>query len=249
MKSQTNQKPTIIRKVNQKIGKAIQKYSLIEEGDRLLVGFSGGKDSMVLLETLAGRLKRQKVNYELAAIHISLKSQPYSIDLDYLAGFAESLQVPFIHQVIDVDLFEENCNNPCFACSWNRRKALFETAQKMGYSKLVLGHHMDDAIETLLMNMVFQAGISSMPPSLSMFNGKLNIIRPLLLLTEAEIKEFAIFRNFRREIKTCTYEKESKRKDIKNLINQLAELTPKARSNIYASMTNIQAEYLPKEKY
>lgn len=239
----------IIRKVNQKVGKAIQKYHLIEEGDRILVGLSGGKDSMVLLETLAGRLKFHPVKYELAAIHVSLKSQPYSVDLEYLKSFAQSLEVRFIHKIIDVDLFDRENNNPCFICSWNRRKALFEAAQESGFNKLSLGHHLDDAIETLLMNMAFQASISSMPPLLKMFEGKLSVIRPLMLLTENEIKEFAAIRRFKSEIKLCRFEKESKRKDIKNLIFQLVELYPNARTNIYASMTNILEEYLPEEKY
>lgn len=240
---------SIIRKVNQKVGKAIQKYHLIDEGDRILVGLSGGKDSMVLLETLAGRLKFHPLKYELAAIHVSLKSQPYSVDLEYLKSFAQNLEVPFIHKVIDVDLFDQKNNNPCFVCSWNRRKALFETARESGFNKLSLGHHLDDAIETLLMNMAFQASIGSMPPLLKMFEGKLSVIRPLILLSENEIKEFAAIRRFKSEIKLCHFEKESKRKDIKNLISQLVELYPNARTNIYASMTNILEEYLPEEKY
>jgi len=249
MASHQSKENLIIRKVNQKVGKAIQKYHLIDEGDRILVGLSGGKDSMVLIETLAGRLKFHPVKYELAAIHVSLKSQPYSVDLEYLKSFAQRLAVPFIHKIIDVDLFGQENNNPCFVCSWNRRKALFEAAQESGFNKQSLGHHLDDAIETLLMNMAFQSSISSMPPLLNMFGGKLSVIRPLMLLTENEIMEFAAIRNFKREIKLCTFEKESKRKDIKNVISQLAELHPNARTNIYASMTNILGEYLPGEKY
>lgn len=249
MVSHKSKESLIIRKVNQKVGKAIQKYHLIDEGDRILVGLSGGKDSMVLLETLAGRLKFHSLKYELAAIHVSLKSQPYSVDLEYLKSFAQSLAVPFIHKVIDVDLFGQENNNPCFVCSWNRRKALFEAAQESGFNKLSLGHHLDDAIETLLMNMAFQSSISSMPPQLKMFEGKLTVIRPLMLLTENEILEFAEIRSFKPEIKLCTFEKESKRKDVKNIINQIAKLYPNARTNIYASMTNILEEYLPAEKY
>ena len=249
MSKPNHQESVVIKKVNQKVGKAIQKYGLIEAGDRILVGLSGGKDSMVLLETLAGRLKFNPVKYELAAIHISLKAQPYTIDIDYMASFAEKLRVPFIHRIIDVDLFNEGNNNPCFVCSWNRRKALFEAVRQLGYNKLALGHHMDDAIETLLMNMAFQSSISAMPPQLPMFGGELKIIRPLILLPEDEVKQFAAIRNFKKEIKLCTFEKDSKRKDIKKLIAQLAELNPQIRSNIFASMTNIQSEYLPAEKY
>lgn len=240
---------SVIRRVNQKVGRAIQKYHLIDEGDRILVGLSGGKDSMVLLETLAGRLKYHPLKFQLAAIHIGLESQPYSVDLDYLRSFSESLQVPFLHKMVSLDLSDNAYHNPCFKCSWNRRKALFKEAQESGFTKLALGHHMDDAIETLLMNMTLQSSISSMPPALPMFEEKLIIIRPLSLLTEAEVKEFASLKDYKREIKTCLYEKDSKRSEIKTLIKQLGQLIPNVRSNIYASMTNIQSEYLPNEKY
>lgn len=238
-----------MRKVYQKVGKAIQKYHLIDDGDRILVGLSGGKDSMVLLETLAGRRKYHPVKFDLAAIHISLQSQPYSIDLEYLKSFAEDLQIPFIHKVIAINVDGLLENNPCFICSWNRRKILFQAAIESGFQKLALGHHMDDAIQTLLMNMIFQSSISAMPPSLPLFDNKLTIIRPLSLLTEDEVRAFAVSKNYKRKIKTCIYEKDTRRKEIKQLINRLAELQPNVRSNIYASMTNIQRMYLPGEKY
>lgn len=176
MGSKKSLEATITRRVNQKVGRAIQKYHLIEEGDRILVGLSGGKDSMVLLETLAGRNKYHLLKFHLAAIHIGLESQAYTVDLEYLSSFAESLQIPFIHKLINVDLSDDDHSNPCFICSWNRRKALFQAARDMGYNKLALGHHMDDAVETLLMNMTLQASISSMPPALPMFDNKLIII-------------------------------------------------------------------------
>lgn len=248
MKAKDSNEIAAVRNVNRKVGKCIQQYDLIADGDRILVGLSGGKDSLVLLETLAGRRKYHPMKYDLTAIHISLKSQPYQIDLEYLSSFCTRLNVPFVHRILDVNLFETENNNPCFLCSWNRRKALFEAAQELGYNKLAMGHHMDDAIETLLMNMAFQSSISSMPASLSMFDGKLQIIRPLLLLSEAEVKTFAQTKGFRNELKTCLFEKDSKRANIKDVINRLAELNPLIRSNIFASMSNIQREYLPKGK-
>lgn len=246
---QKSEETTIFRKVNQKVGKAIQQYGLICEGDRIMVGLSGGKDSMVLLETLSGRLKYHSLKYELAAIHISLNTNTYTVDLPYLTAFTQKLQVPFIHKVIDVDFENSNENNSCFVCSWNRRKALFEIAQELGYNKLALGHHMDDAVETLLMNMIFQSNIGSMPPILSMFGGKMSIIRPLLLLTEREIRNFAMLKAYRKEIKTCIFEKDSKRGEIKKLVEILSAMEPNVRSNIFASMTNIKEEYLPLAKY
>lgn len=249
MGSHPSSEPSSIRKVYQKVGKAIQKYHLIEEGDRILVGLSGGKDSMVLLETLAGRQKYHPLKFELAAIHISLASQPYTVDLDYLQSFTQKLHVPFIHKVIELEMDTGEDKNPCFICSWNRRKVLFQTALESGYQKLALGHHMDDAIQTLLMNMAFQSSISSMPPTLSLFDNQLMLIRPLSLLTEEEVKAFAEIKNYQKEIKACIYEKDSKRREIKQLIAHLSGINPQVRTNIYASMTNIQNTYLPKDKY
>lgn len=239
----------ILKKIHQKVGKAIQKYHLIDEGDHILVGLSGGKDSMVLLEALAGRRKYHPVKFELTAIHIGLASQPYTVDLEYLHSFTDKLQVPFIHRVIEVEMDKEKDKNPCFFCSWNRRKVLFQTALESGYQKLALGHHMDDAIQTLLMNMTFQSSISSMPPSLPLFDNKIKLIRPLSLLTEEEVKAFAEVKAYKKEIKSCIYDKDSKRKEIKQLIGQLVKLNPKIRTNLYASMTNIQSDYLPMDKY
>jgi tRNA(Ile)-lysidine synthase TilS/MesJ len=249
MGSNKSTESLILKKTHQKVGRAIQKYQLIEEGDHILVGLSGGKDSMVLLETLAGRRKYHPVKFELTAIHISLASQPYTVDLEYLQSFTEKLQIPLIHRVIEVNMDKGKDSNPCFICSWNRRKMLFQTALESGYQKLALGHHMDDAIQTLLMNMTFQSSISSMPPCLPLFNNKLKLIRPLSLLTEEEVKAFAEIKGYKKEIKSCIYDKDSKRREIKQLIAKLEKLNPNVRTSIYASMTNIQSEYLPMDKY
>jgi tRNA(Ile)-lysidine synthetase-like protein len=239
----------IFSTVNRKVGKAIKKYDLIKEGDRVLVGLSGGKDSMVLLKTLAGRLKYSREKFELAAAHIGLKSGTDAENADRLKAFTEQLKVRYIHKTIDFELPDDDQANPCFECSRNRRKALFDIAQQIGFNQLALGHHMDDAIETLLMNMFFQSSISSMPPKLEMFEGKLNLIRPLILLTENEIKEFAFQSKFEEVAINCGFEKNSQRNEMKKLISQLSIANPKVRTNIYASMTNIQVDYLPKQKY
>lgn len=241
------QEKRIRKRLYQKVGKAIQKYGLIDAGDRILVGLSGGKDSFALLDLLAGRRKYNPVKFELAAIHVSLKSMPYQVDVEYLREFAESRNVPFIHETINLDLSAEDANNPCFVCSWNRRKVLFDLASEQGFQKLALGHHMDDAVETLLMNMAFQGTISSMPPALELFDGKLKIIRPLILCSETEVKEYAQISGFRGEVKRCQFEKKSKRKDIRELLTRLTELNPQARTNIFAAMSHVQPEYLPKE--
>ncbi|HBL77441.1 MAG TPA: tRNA 2-thiocytidine(32) synthetase TtcA [Prolixibacteraceae bacterium] len=172
----------LFRKIHHRVGKAIHEYQLISEGDTIAIGLSGGKDSLSLLDILSGRIKYSGVNFQLAAIHVNITSIPYLVDIGYLKQFCEEREVPFYLIEADLPETENDRRNTCFVCSWNRRKILFREIQKMGFSKLALGHHKDDAVETLLMNMAFQGSISSMPPKLKLFGEKIEIIRPLITL-------------------------------------------------------------------
>ncbi|RLD46517.1 MAG: tRNA 2-thiocytidine(32) synthetase TtcA, partial [Bacteroidetes bacterium] len=130
-------------------------------------------------------------------------------------------------------------------CSWHRRKALFEFAKENGFRKLAFGHHMDDAVETLLINMAYHGNISSMPGKLSMFDGALDSIRPLILLTNKDTAEFARIRNYPELTAKCPYENQTFRKTARGLITELEQLHPKAKWNLFNSMGNIDQEYLP----
>ena len=233
------------RKIHQRAGQAIHEYGLISEGDSIVVGLSGGKDSLSLLDILSGRLRFSKVKFQLAAIHVAIRSIPYIVDNLYLKQFCEERDVPFFLIETDLPSMEIDHRDTCFVCSWNRRKILFDEAQQMGFRKLALGHHKNDAVETLLMNMVFQGSISSMPAKLSLFDEKLEIIRPLITLTNDELAEYACRKGFSEEIKRCPFEQISKRHEIRKMLGMLNETTPKAVDSIFASMGNIAGEYLP----
>ena len=229
------------------VGKAINRYEQISANDRVLVAFSGGKDSLVLLETLADRRKYLPVNYELMACHIKVKSISYEIDHDYVQDFCQRLGVPFYYEEVVADDIIDSKKSTCFLCSWHRRKALFKKCSELNCNRLAFGHHMDDAIETLLMNMVYNGNISSMPPKLSMFEGEFDIIRPLILLSEKEIKKYVKIRKFTEQNKECQFSDKSKRDDMKKTIKDFERHWKRARKNLWRSMYNIYEDFLPKE--
>lgn len=172
----------IMRRLEQRFNKGVVKYRLIEDGDKILIGLSGGKDSLALLELLARRSRILKPKFTVIAVHVGMTNIPYQSDLEYLKGYSEDLGVPFVHYETFFDPSTDTRKSPCFLCSWNRRKALFTVAKEQGCNKIALGHHMDDILETLLMNITFQGAFSTMPPKLVMRKFEMTIIRPMCLV-------------------------------------------------------------------
>ena len=235
----------LLRRINQRFAKGVVKYGLIEDDDRILVGLSGGKDSMALLELLALRSRIHKPRFSLMAVHVGMTNIAYRADLDYLKAYSEGLGVPFIHHETSFDPSTDTRKSPCFLCSWNRRKALLTVAKEHGCNKIALGHHMDDILQTLLMNITFQGAFSSMPPKLVMHKFDMTLIRPLCLVHEADLEELAALRGYRKQVKNCPYETASNRAQMKDVLRRLEELNPEARYSLWGSMTNVQEELLP----
>ena len=235
----------LMRRIGQRFNKGVVKYRLIDDNDKILVGLSGGKDSLALLELLAKRSRILKPKFSVVAVHVSMSNIPYQADLEYLRAYAEGLGVPFIHYETSFDPSTDTRKSPCFLCSWNRRKALFTVAKEQGCNKIALGHHMDDILETLLMNITFQGAFSTMPPRLVMNKFDMTIIRPMCMVHESDLEELALVRGFRKQIKNCPYETQSNRTDMKGVLKQLEALNPEARYSLWGSMTNVQEELLP----
>lgn len=236
-----------LEKFNRFFRKCVNDYGLIPRGATVIVGLSGGKDSLVLLEQIADPKYRKQKNIKVIAAHVLMSNIPYKVNLDYLKSLCDNLEVPFVVKETQFNPETDQRKSPCFLCSWNRRKALFDVAKNHNSNTIALGHHLDDMIETLLMNMAFQGSFSTMPPLLKMEKFDMNIIRPLSLLTEDEIKRYAEIKQFQPIIKLCPYEKESFRSDIKQIVSRLAELNPKARTSLFASMSNVKKDYLPRK--
>ncbi len=236
----------LIRKIIKRTGDAINLHQMIAGKDRILVAVSGGKDSLSLLDILYRRRNFLPIDYEIHAIHIVTKDVPYEIDRNYLFHFCETRNiVPHIIET-HAGLKDKNVKKPCFTCSWNRRKELFEFAKLNGFKKVAFGHHLDDAIETLIMNMMMHANISSIPAVLSIFDGALQIIRPLIYLTDKELREYAMANEFVSLKKECPYEDHTLRNQARQIINQMESVNPQARINLFKSMGNIDLEYLVK---
>jgi tRNA(Ile)-lysidine synthase TilS/MesJ len=240
-----NKEDIFLYKLHRKFRKAIDLYGLIKEGDKILIGLSGGKDSLALVELLGERQKIFQPRFSLLAIHITMKNIPYQADLNYLKKHTANFNIPFVHRETSFDISTDHRKSPCFLCSWNRRKVFFETAKEYNCNKIALGHHQDDMLQTMLMNLTFQGSFSTMPPLLKMKKFDLEIIRPMALIQEKELLELEKIRQFKKQAKNCPYEKESNRSDIKNIITQLEKINPHARSSMWGALTNIQKDYLP----
>jgi tRNA(Ile)-lysidine synthase TilS/MesJ len=232
--------------LHKKIGGTIQEHQLIKPNDRILIGLSGGKDSLILAETLALRKKYFPFHFELFAAHVFISNIGYRTDIAFLENFCKSLDIPF--HLVELEAAIKKNKSPCFICSWYRRKTLFELTQKNRCNKLAFGHHMDDAIETLLMNMAYHGSISSIPYSMPFFDGRIEVIRPLLDCPEKKLKEFARYKNYPDEIITCPESKKTGRNSIKKILKELDQLTKDARINIFRCIGNQYPDYLPLKK-
>jgi tRNA(Ile)-lysidine synthetase-like protein len=233
-----------IDKIDSKIGRAINYYNLINADDKVLVAVSGGKDSLVLLDSLWRRLKNIPVSYSLFAVHVSLENLSYKIDENLIYKFCEDRGIEFeIHkEKVDLNFSDKT---PCFICSHTRRKLLFELAAKKGCNKLAFGHHMDDAVETLLMNMMYQSSISSIPAKISMFDGKFDLIRPLIKVRDSETKKYSDIFNYPKMKSLCSFEDKTKRNKANEILELMENNYKNSVSSIFASMQNVDKEYLP----
>jgi tRNA 2-thiocytidine biosynthesis protein TtcA len=237
------------KEIRSLMGKAIHRFGLIEDGDRIVVGVSGGKDSLTLLHLLNERRKRVPIRYELIPVHIDLGFNSGRTEI--LKDFFESRGLSYHIEFTDIGKranSSENRENPCFLCSWERRKRLFYLAQHLKCNKIALGHHKDDIIETLLLNIFYSAEISTMLPLQALFKGKMTLIRPLALIEEKKIERFA------REMRLpfgpcgCPVSGKTKRKEVKELIETLEKKNRRIKGNIFRALSNIKMDYLLRKK-
>ena len=237
-----------IEKIMRRAWKTIREYALIEDGDKILIGLSGGKDSLALVEILGERMKIFRPEFSLVAAHISIENIPYKSDLDFLERHCKKFDIPFVHETARFDASTDKRKTPCFLCSWNRRKKLFDIAQRLGCNKIALGHHQDDILETLLMNLTYQGAFGTMPPLMKMEKFDMQIIRPLAMNTEKELKTFARARKYKKQERNCPYEKASSRDRVKALLKKIERINPDFRHSMWGAMSNIQTDYLPSQK-
>lgn len=193
--------------------RAIREFDLIRDGDRIVVGLSGGKDSAMLLHILARRRQWRRERYELLACHVRNPDEPEEIE-PQLAQMCADLRVPLVS--VDADPIPpahtmRHPLSPCFLCARRRRKALFQRAVEAGYGVVALGHHMNDAAETLLLNLLWQGRCEGMLPSRDMFQGRIRLIRPLIYVEERELARACRLSGFPARPCSCSFADRSKR--------------------------------------
>ncbi len=224
------------RKITRRFQKALTTYRLIDDGDHILVGLSGGKDSLCLLELLAKRMRITRPSFRVTALHVRMENISYQSDTVYLETFAANLGVPLHIVTTRFDELADSRKPACFLCSWHRRKQMFQLAQEIGCNKIALGHHMDDIIHTAMMNQFFQGHFSTMPVRLDMKKMPLTIIRPLCLEEEKDMETFARLRGYERQLKVCPFERDSQRTVMRNVFSRIEAVNPEARYSFWNAL-------------
>jgi tRNA 2-thiocytidine biosynthesis protein TtcA len=228
--------------ISKRMGKAITDYEMLSDGDKIAVAVSGGKDSLTLLRVLNDRRSFVPIKYELLAVHIDMGYPCQHPKL--LAKYFEKMGVNYHIEKIDILKGKSRKEISCFWCAWNRRKALFEVADRFGCNKVALGHHHDDIIETILLNLFFQGEISAMSPKQELFKGKITLIRPLAYVDEDMIQRFAKTLGFPHHKCVCPNSITSKRTKIEGIIRDLEKICPEVKKNIFRSVKRIKKDYL-----
>lgn len=229
--------------ISSKIGKAIKDYDLIEDGDRILVGVSGGKDSLTLLKLLKERQRWSPAKFEILAAHIESNLKcGIGMPKKLLIKIFKDMGVKYVFK--KMTLREKDKKAGCFWCSWNRRKNIFQAAHDMGCNKVALGHHKDDIIETTLLNLFFLGEISTMNPRQELFKGKIIIIRPLCYVEERTIRQYAKECGF--IVKPCASKKprDLNRVYLKAFIKDVEKRCPAVKTNIFNSVSRIRFDYI-----
>lgn len=221
-------------KILRNFRKGCTDYGLLADGDRILVGLSGGKDSMLLARLLAERSRIFRPRIEVGAVHVVMDNIPYESDCAYLEEYCRELGIAFevVHSRFDESTDPRKTR--CFLCAHYRRRTLFDYAEAHKYNKVALGHHQDDILVTALMNMTFEGTLDTMWPVVKMEHWPLSIIRPLCLVQEAWIK--AVATNLKQQKTACPYETATRRHDMQQVFSHLEELNPEARYSMWHAL-------------
>ncbi len=232
------------RRLARAMGRALEAWKLIEDGDRILVGVSGGKDSYTLLHLLRRSQKRAPVRFEIVAVHLD-QGHP-GFDSSRIATYLA--EQGFEHRIVCKDTYSlvmekiKDGDTTCSLCSRFRRGILYNQAAELGCNKVALGHHREDAIETLLLNMLYTGRTAGMPARLRTTDGRFELVRPLLYCSEEDIRAFAAGMDF--PIEPCRLCTGTERDYIAEVLQTLSERNPNVRGNLLQAMHRIIPSHL-----
>lgn len=235
-------------KIRKLAGKAVGDFSLITAGDRIAIGVSGGKDSYALLHTLHALRRRAPIDYELIAVNIDSAYPGYRTDVieSHLQqhGFTYHMEKTECYRIIEEK--RRPGTSYCSFCARLRRGALYNVAKRLGCNKIALGHHLDDFIETLLLNQFYIGRLAAMSPKLLADNGQQTVIRPFVYVEEQELIALAREKAF--PIVSCSCPVAScndlKRQRMKRMIRELAKDIPHIRRSLIGALGNVQPRHL-----
>jgi tRNA 2-thiocytidine biosynthesis protein TtcA len=237
----------LFKRLLHQVGRAIEEFALVEAGDRILVGVSGGKDSFTLLYLLQRLRERAPVRFDLVACNLDQGHPGFPAGKleEYLR--AQGCEVRMLREdtYSVVKRLTPEGGTTCAVCSRLRRGILYNAAAEMGCTKIALGHHRDDLIESLLLSMLFAGKMRSMPPKLRSDDGRNTVIRPLCFASEAEVAAFAASAAFPIiPCDLCGSQENLQRKRVKRLLSDLERDHPGVRASLFASMGNVLPAHL-----
>ena len=235
------------KRLHRQLGQAIADFNMIEAGDKIMVCVSGGKDSYALLDLLMGRQRRSDVPYEVIAVNLDQKQPgfPEHVLPDYLARVGVPFHIENQDTYSIVKRLIPEGQTMCSLCSRLRRGILYRVAGELGATKIALGHHRDDMVVTLLMNMFFGGRLKSMPPKLVSDDGKHVVIRPLAYVAETDLERWAVQRDF--PIIPCTLcgnQENLQRVQVRKMVREWERLHPGRTDNIFNSMGRLSLSHL-----
>jgi tRNA 2-thiocytidine biosynthesis protein TtcA len=238
---------TLEKRLAREMGRCIADFELIERGDRVMVAISGGKDSYTLLHLLERARQRAPVPFEIIAVHLDQGQPGY----DGTALEAWLREHGYEHQILRKDTYQvvtdviPEGQTYCSLCSRLRRGILYNAAQSLGCTKIALGHHRDDAIETLMLNMMFNGSLSAMPAKLQSDDGRNTVIRPLLYSSERDIAAYSEALDFPIiPCNLCGSQENLWRQQVKELLDDVEKRAPQVRESMLAALKNVRSSHL-----
>ncbi len=232
-------------RLNRKIGQAMHDYSMLADGDRVMVGVSGGVDSLTLAWVLKMWQQKAPIHFEVSAQiidhgfwrqHKGATEPELSIGIQ-LERFSIDFSVDQAWEIEDGD-------RTCFQCARNRRSQLFDLARKRGFNKIAFGHHKDDLIETFFLNILYSGNISTMLPRQPLFAGNLSIIRPLAYIEKVDVVEIAKNLKINPVDNYCPLADDTRREKVRSMLDYLYKEEPEVKRSIFAALANVRQDYM-----